>query len=233
MVAKRKFILVIGILALFIALNVQATDIHGNFALEGFGSFMDENPTWSGALTGGTLSPGTFWMKVDASGWPSDNPGTPENERWDYIFSNYFTYDDTEGAECWDAFFPNTDLGDSWLEWRFYMDNGDVVGGTSARFIVSVQDLNANGIMEDSEYQNKVCSGTLIAWINFGVGTYEGFCGTGGFSGQLTVTNQTTMEEKLYVPGPYWATGTMTLTDVGCSTPTESMSWGAIKSLCK
>ena len=235
MKVKKQFILVIGVFILFIASNVQATDFHSNFAMEGYGSFMDANPTWSGDLmgTGGGLTPGTFWIKVDASGWPSDNPGTPENERWDYIFSNYFTYDDTEGAECWDAFFPNTDLGDNWLEWRFNMDNGDIVGGTSASFVITVQDLNDNGIMEDSEYRNKVFAGVMIAWINFGAGTFEGFCGNGGFSGELNVTDEVTMEEKLYVPTPYWGTGNLNLTDLGCSTPTENVTWGAIKALCK
>ncbi len=233
MIMKRQLILGIALLVLISAPDAQTTTIYDSFALQGYGSFMDDNPTWSGNLTAGTLSPGTFWMEIDDSCWPADDPGTPENERWDYIFSNYFSYNDTEGAECWDAFFPNTDLGDSWIEWRFMLDNGDIIGGTSGRFIVTVQDLNANGIMEDSEYQNKVCSGTLISWINFGAGSYAGFCGDGSFSGQLNVTDQSTMEEELYVPSPTWATGMMTMTDEGCSTATENSSWGAIKSLYK
>ncbi len=229
---KRRFILVMGMFILLIASHVQAIDLYDNFSLEGYGSFMDANPTWNGDLIGGSLSPGTFWLKVDGSGWICDNPGTPENERWDYIFSNNFSYVDSPGAECWDGYFPKPFSGALPTEWRFCMANGDTMGGTCT-FVVSIKDLNANGIMEESEYLSKVCSATLIAWINFGAGTFEGFCGNGSFGGDLDLTDEVTMEEKLYVPYSYYGTGLTHLKDEGCSTPTGSMSWGAIKSLCK
>jgi len=70
-----------------------------SFALSGNGSFMASPPVFSGNITMGTLAPGTFWFRLDDTGWVTDDLGTSNNERWDFIFSNYFQYDPTPGAE--------------------------------------------------------------------------------------------------------------------------------------
>ena len=78
-------ILGLAILAITSASAGAAFETH-TFALLGNGSFMDSPPRFSGDIIQGTLFPGTFWIEFDDTGWPTDNTGTPENERWDYIF---------------------------------------------------------------------------------------------------------------------------------------------------
>lgn len=228
---KAKFLLAI-VLLVFLSTGSQAiTFIDETFSLDGYGSFMDYPPRWTGDIVGGTLAPGTFWLELDDSGWPLDNAGTTENERWDYIFNNYFDYDDTPGAEGWDAYFPNTTLGDYQPEWRFFTAAGDTLGGLCTKFIVTVRDYNGNGIMEDSEYANKVISATLVAWINFSSGCFETFCGQGNMAGDMILADEMTWEEQLYVPSPEYATGILHLRDGSCSTDTDDSSWGKIKSI--
>ena len=58
------------------------------FGLLGNGTFNDPIPIFAGDIISGDLAPGTFWIKLHmGSLWPADDPGTPENERWEYIFS--------------------------------------------------------------------------------------------------------------------------------------------------
>jgi hypothetical protein len=202
------------------------------FALEGYGSFMDEPPIFSGDIIGGTLSPGTFWVKFDDTGWPQDDPGTPEeNERLDYILSHYFTYDDTEGSECWDGVFPPSGSSEPKPTWRFYTDAGDTVGGLCTGFVISIRDFDADSIVDDNEYQSKQMSTNLIAYINFGGGCYESWCGHGNFHGDLDLIDEETWEEKFYVPSASSASGILIMQDDGCNVGVDDSTWGKIKSL--
>ncbi len=228
---KEKFVLALGLLIVF-STGAQAIEfIDETFSLQGYGSFMDAPPRFEGDLIGGTLAPGTFWLEIDDSSWPADDSGTPENERWNYIFSNYFTYDNTTGAEGWDGYFPETSFGDKQPEWRFFTAAGDTLGGLCTQLIVTIRDYNGNGIMEDSEYQQKVMSATLVAWINFSGGCFETYCGQGSMAGELNLTDEMTWEEEIYVPSPENPMGILHLRDGNCSTDIEVSSWGKIKSI--
>lgn len=223
------FVLIISTVLLSAGDNASAQKIH--FSLQGNGSFMDSPPRWSGDIIGGELSGGTFWMEFDDSNWPEDDPGTTENERWDYIFSTYFIYDNTAGAECWDGTLPDKSIGDNDAFWRFYTTAGDTIGGTVSSFRILIGDNNANGIMEDIEYEMKSISGILVAWINFSAGCYESLCGWGSFSGELNMVDDLTWEETLYVPSATDPIGHLSLSDSGCNTDSEKSSWGAVKSI--
>ena len=217
---------------IFAALSAGATTFRTErFALSGTGSFMASPPIFSGQITGGTLFPGTFWIKFNDTGWPMDNPSTPQNERLEYILSHYFHYDSTPGAESWDGYFPPTASGEPMPTWRFYTTAGDTLGGSCTQVTITVKDLNANGIMEDSEYASKVIAGNIVAYINYGGGCFHNFCGQGSFSGTLNVVNSQTMEEELYVPSATSASGRLYMRDGGCTVGVESSSWGQIKSI--
>ena len=201
------------------------------FALSGSGSFMDSPPMFSGEIIAGTLAPGTFWFRIDDTGWPADDPGTTANERWDYIGSNYFQYDPTAGAEGWDGTFPSSSPGELAPEWRFYTASDDTCGGLTTSFTITIRDYNGNGIMEDNEYASKVFSIGLFCYINFGTGEFQSFCGQGNCSGTLDLVDETTMEEDFYVPSAASASGRLYLKDTNCHTGTKRSSWGGIKSI--
>jgi len=203
------------------------------FALDGGGSFMDSPPYWSGNITGGTLSTGVYWISMDDSSWPVDNPGTTNNERMDFIFSTYFTYDATPGNEGWDGEWPNTSLGDDAPEWRFYTDAGDTLGGLCSSFRVVIRDYNGNGIMEDSDYLAKQFSIGFVCYINYSKGCFTSFCGQGNCAGTLDLIDDSAMEEELYVPSPISASGRLYLRDTSCVTANDASSWGSIKAIYK
>jgi hypothetical protein len=194
---------------------------------------MESPAYFIGDILSGTLFPGTFWILFDDSSWPTDDPGTPENERWDHIFSHYFIYDDTPGNEGWDGHFPPTGSGEPNPTWRFYTVAGDTVGGTTSGFKITIRDYNGNGILEDNEYASKVISSNIIAWINFSGGCFHNWCGQGSASGNLSVVNEETLEEELYVPSATSASGRLYLRDTSCNVGIESATWGRIKSIYK
>lgn len=231
---KRKLLAGIVILGAAICMVAPAQSVTfrtETFALLGSGSFMQSPPVFYGTIINGTLSPGTFWFKFDDTGWPMDDPGTPQNERMEYIFAHYFHYDPTVGGESWDGYFPPQGSGEPQVKWRYYTAAGDTLGGICSQVFITIRDYNANGIMEDGEYSTKAMSGNLIAYINFGGGCFNVFCGNGSFSGSLNVTNWTNMQEEWYVPSATSASGRLYLRDSGCEVSTEESSWGLIKSL--
>jgi len=201
------------------------------FALRAYSSFMSHPPIFAGDIIGGTLYPGTFWIAFDDTGWPADDPGTPQNERWDYIFAHYFHYHSTVGSEGWDGYFPPSGSGEPMLRWRFKTAAGDTLGGSCPQVIITIRDYNANGVVDNDEYETKVIAGTMVDYINYNGGCFSTFCGTGSLSGTLKVVNWQTMEEELYVPSETSASGRLYLRDTGCTVGVESSSWGHIKSI--
>ena len=121
------------------------------YSLSGTGSFMAHPPTFAGQIIAGNakLYPGTFWFVFDDTGWPTDDPGTPQNERLDYIIAQYFQYDSTVGAESWWGYFQPSGFGEPMPKWRFFTAAGDTVGGACSQVTVTIKDLNANGIMDN------------------------------------------------------------------------------------
>jgi hypothetical protein len=203
------------------------------FALQGTGSWMASPPIFYGDIIGGTLYPGTFLFAFDDTGWPTDNPGTPENERWNYIFAHYFVYQSTPGSEGWNGYFPPTGSGEASVKWRFYTLAGDTLGGSCTQLLITIRDFNANGILEASEYVTKTISSNIVAYINYSGGCFTNFCGQGSYSGNLTAVDPAHWIDELYVPSAASASGRLYLKDGGCTVGVAPSTWGEIKSFYK
>lgn len=195
------------------------------FKLSGFGGYCINPAEFEGSMTAGTLFPGTFVIDIDDVGWPVDNPGTPQNERWQYVFTNYFRYDNSQpGAEKWTAYFPPLPVQLPVVTWSFY-HNGDKVGGILQSLIITISDKNANGIVDPTELNIQAVAGNLVAHIEQGTGVYEGFCGQGSMNGTM---------EGYDLSQPYVftiSTGNLLLRNFSCAVPVEERTWGAVKEM--
>ena len=229
--SKLLLVLMMVCILVFAATRVSATFRTERFALRGNGSFIAHPPIFAGNIIYGTLYPGTFWVAFDDTGWPVDDLGTPQNERWDYIFAHYFHYHNTVGSEGWDGYFPPAGSGEPMPRWRFKTAAGDTLGGSCTSVIITIRDYNANGVVDPNEYEAKVISGNMVDYINYGGGCFRNFCGQGNFSGTLKVVNAQTWEEEWYVPSATSASGRLYLRDDACTVGVESRSWGHIKSI--
>jgi hypothetical protein len=224
-------VLVLCIVVLAVVTAGATTFRTETFALRGTGSFMSHPPIFAGYMIAGTLNPGTFWVAFNETGWPVDDPGTPQNERWDYIFAHYFHYVGTVGSEGWDGYFPPVGSGEPMPRWHFVTAAGDTLGGSCTQVIITIRDYDADGVVDANEYAAKVISGNMVDYINYNGGCYRNFCGNGNFSGTLRVLNAETWEEEWYVPSETSASGRLYLRDGGCTVGVESGSWGRIKSI--
>ena len=195
------------------------------FVLSGFGGYAITPADFDGSMTAGTLYPGTFVIDIDDVSWPVDNPGTPQNERWNYVFANYFRYDNSQpGAAKWTAYFPPLPLQLPVVTWSFY-HNGDKVGGILQSLIITISDKNANGIVDPTELNIQAVAGNLVAHIEQGTGVYEGFCGQGSMNGTM---------EGYDLSQPYVftiSTGNLILRNFNCAVPVEESTWGAVKEM--
>jgi len=164
-------------------------------------------------------------IDIDDVSWPVDNPGTPQNERWNYVFANYFRYDNSQpGAAKWTAYFPPLPLQLPVVTWSFY-HNGDKVGGILQSLIITISDKNANGIVDPTELNIQAVAGNLVAHIEQGTGVYEGFCGQGSMNGTM---------EGYDLSQPYVftiSTGNLLLRNFNCAVPVEERTWGAVKEM--
>lgn len=195
------------------------------FKLSGFGGYAITPAEFDGSIYAGTLSPGTFVIEIDDVIWPSDNPATPQNERWQYVFANYFVYDNsTPGAEKWTAYFPPLPVQLPVVTFTYYR-GADQVGGILQSLIVTISDSNHNGVVDTAELNTQAVAGNLIAHIEQGTGVFEGFCGSGSMNGTM---------EGYGIGDPYVitiSTGNLLLRDFGCAVGVESSTWGAIKQI--
>jgi hypothetical protein len=204
------------------------------FALYGNGSFMDSPPIFSGYLIAGDVSPGQFWIYINDTGWDEDDPLTTEvNERWEYILANYFTYSNTTGNEGWDGQFAPTGLGIPHPTWRFWTDAGDTLGGILSALTVTIRDYDADQVVDEVEYANKVLGMNLVCYISYSGGCYYELCGQGSASGQLDVLDAEIWEEEIKIGSVTTASGLLILQSSGCTTATESKSWSGIKAIYK
>ncbi|UCG53106.1 MAG: hypothetical protein JSW58_06020 [Candidatus Latescibacterota bacterium] len=203
----------------------NAAIIQESFQLSGFGGYLITPAVFDGAIFGGTLAPGTFIIDIDDVIWPVDDPGTPENERWDYVFANYFVYDNSvPGAEKWTAYFPPLPVQLPVVTWSF-SHNGDRVAGIFQSLIVTIADSDSDGVVDQDEMNIQAISGNLVSHIEQSTGEYSGFCGGGSCNGTI---------EGYELTQPYVMTisgGSLILRDYSCPVATEYTSWGAVKEI--
>lgn len=217
----------IPILVIFLLIPMWANGAMRNetFKLSGFGGYVVSPAGFDGSINGGTLSPGTFVIDIDDVIWPLDNPATPQNERWQYIFTNYFRYDNSQpGAEKWTAYFPPLPAQLPVVTFRFYR-GGDKVGGILQSLIITIRDTNANGVVDPSELNIQAVAGNLIAHVEQGTGVFTRFCGQGSMNGTM---------EGYDMSQPYVftiSTGNLLLRDYNCAVGVEARTWGAVKEM--
>jgi hypothetical protein len=196
-----------------------------NFKLSGFGGYIMTPAVFDGSIFDGTLAPGTFVIDIDDVMWPPDDPGTPENERWNYVFNHYFTYDNSQaGAEKWTAYLPPQGEQLPVVTWSFYT-NGDKIGGILQSMVITISDKDSDGVVDMDEMNLQAVGGNLVSHIEQSTGEFEGFCGGGSLNGSI---------EGYDLSQPYVMTisnGQLILRDYNCQVAVDEKTWGAVKQI--
>ncbi len=195
-----------------------------SFSLSGSGSLLANPAEFNGIIDAGTLAGGTFVINIDDSGWPTDDPMTPQNERWDYLLSNYYTYSPTTNNEHWTGYFPLYGGVVPPVLWHFY-NGGNNLGGIIRYLIITISDDDKDGIVDQSELMNQAVAGNLQSHIEQSTGSYFGMCGIGSMNGNLQDFDPT-LFDLLTIP-----IGNLYLRTVSCAVPAENPSWGAVKAM--
>jgi len=221
LIAVSSCLLLLGAATFVSAANQTVT-----FSLNGSGSFLNSPVLFQGMIDSGPLSPGWFVIEVDDSGWPMDNPSTPQNERWDHILATFYTYDNTPGGEHWDGYFPVQGGLLPPVTWRFY-NSGDQLGGVIRYLIITILDSDADGVVDQDDLANQTVAGNFQCHIEQSQGAYEGWCGFGSGNGNLE-NYDPGEDDLLTIP-----VGNLYLRDVSCAVPAEETTWGAFKVLYK
>jgi len=220
---------VVGLIVVSFPLSAGAQQTKTeSFQLSGWGSHLITPAEYDGQIIGGSLMPGTFSIDIDDTGWPVDNPATPNiNERWEHVLATYYTYDNsTPGAEQWVAYFPPISQITPVVTWQFYT-GPDKIGGVM-RLILSIADNfggNPDGIPQTDEILHQTVATNMTSHIEQSTGEFFGFCGGGSANG-------TTDGFELSQPFVFTInTGSLLLRDFGCQVANEETTWGAVKSI--
>jgi hypothetical protein len=193
------------------------------FCLSGTGSLLLSPPGWEGFIDCGTLNGGYFTIHVDDTGWPVDNPGTPQNERWNYIVANFFTYVSEPLNEHWVGYLPMQGTPAPPVVFRFY-NNGDKLGGVM--FLnFTIVDKDKDGVMDAEDLMTQAFAANIRPHVEQGTGRFEGKCGVGSMNGTIEDFDPTPID---IFTVPY---GTINLRTVGCTLPAEHSTWGMVKTL--
>ncbi|MFH1502574.1 MAG: hypothetical protein ABIG03_05975 [Candidatus Eisenbacteria bacterium] len=201
---------------LFVAQPAAATDY--SIGLMGNGSLMMNGATYSGTFMFGMT--GTWTIDVDDSLWPDQSDSTA---RWNYLFSNFFTYDATPGAKAWWGTFDGSTLG-SVPTFEFVTSSpGGTVAGVCT-FRVMLRDWNGDGLLSQSEkHRDSQIVYTLSVNPNLGTGSFATLCGDGSISsGNFKFVNPPTINVMQLV-------GHIDVHE--CPSPVEDTTWSTIKAL--
>jgi hypothetical protein len=219
LIAVLSVSLVLGTAAVVGAANQTVT-----FSLNGSGSVLNSPVVFQGMIDSGPMNGGWFVIEIDDTGWPVDNPGTPGNERWSYLLSTFFTYDNTPGGEHWDGYFPLQGGLLPPVIWRF-TSGADQLGGVIRYLIISILDSDADGEIDQDELANQTIAANFHSHIEQSQGIYAGWCGFGTGNGNLENFDPN-MDDILTLP-----VGNLYLRNVSCGVPVEETTWGAVKTL--
>jgi hypothetical protein len=195
-----------------------------SFTLNGSGSLLNSPAVFQGIIDSGPMSGGSFVISVDDTGWPIDNPGTPNNERWDYLLANFFTYDNTPNGEAWNGYFPEQGGLLPPVIWHF-TNGGDQLGGVIRYLIITILDSDQDGEVDQDELANQSVAANFHSHIEQSTGAYFGWCGFGTGNGNLENFDPG-MDDILTI-----SVGNLFLRDASCAVPVEETTWGAVKEL--
>jgi hypothetical protein len=217
-----------GMLALAVVFVCASEGVAANqtvtFSLSGSGSLLNSPASFQGVIGSGPMSGGSFVIEIDDSGWPVDNPVTQNNERWDYLLANFFTYDATPNGESWTGYFPEQGGLLPPVLWHF-TNGGDELGGVIRYLIITIPDSDADGEVDQGELANQAVAGNFNCHIEQSQGAYYGWCGFGTGNGSLENFDPN-MDDNLTI-----SVGNLYLRDANCSVPVEETTWGAVKVL--
>lgn len=224
-IATVSLVVALSLALLFCsATGVGAATITFAFNLNGGGSLLNSPAVFQGIITSGPMNGGSFVIEIDDSGWPIDNPGTPEDERWDHLLAEFFTYDNTPGGERWLGYFPAQGALLPPVIWRF-SNGGDQLGGIIRYFIITILDSDQDGDVDQDELANQAVAANFNVHIEQSQGVYFGMCGFGTGNGNLENFDPS-MDDVLTIP-----VGNLYLRDASCAVPVEESTWGAVKVL--
>jgi hypothetical protein len=199
---------------LFVAQTAAATDY--SIGLMGNGSLMMNAATYTGTFMFGMT--GTWTMDTDDSLWPDQSDSTA---RWNYIFTNFFEYDDTPGGKAWWGTFDGSTLPSiPTFEFVTSSPGGTVAGDCTYR--IMIRDWNGDGIMSQSEkHRDSQIVYTLSINPDLGTGVFEDWCGHGSISsGNFKIVNPPQINVMQLV-------GQLQTNE--CPSPVEDSTWGTIK----
>jgi hypothetical protein len=208
----KKVWVVCAVVLMFVG-AAFAQEYHYEFHCTGSGNMVKDSPVlYTGQIDGGDLSPGTWLIDVDDTGWPAVGD---DAARWAYIFSNYYTYD--AGAYIWTGTFDNNYL---YLE---KTGTGSMQGTCDLTF--QIMDLDGDGIVDPEECMDGLSGAVII--IEDGTGDYALLCGQGTYQGFYFRDCDT--ESATYMLDDVDFNMELDL-DV-CGMAAEASTWSAIKGL--
>ncbi len=206
------------ILACALLVSQAAVATTYNCALMGSGSLMANGATYSGSFPSGMS--GTWTIDVDDSLWPGASDSTA---RWNYLWTNFFTYDSTPGAQAWWGTFDLNTLGSiPTFEFVTSSPGGTVAGDCTFR--IMIRDWISDGVLSQSEkHHDSQITFTFSVNPDLGTGVFADWCGDGSFaSGNFRFVNPPAVN-VIQVPG--------LIRTNECPSPVEDTTWGTIKAL--
>lgn len=192
-----------------------------SYILMGSGSWLLDDPTYSGTIVGGFV--GTFTIEIDDSAWPGQNDVDPT--RFEYIWQNYFAgnYNPEPGAEAWYGVFDGLTMP-SVPQFVFDTSSpGGILAGDIS-IVIQVRDVDGDGVLDDTEkYANQQFTGTLNVNDDLATGAFVDMCGYGACgSGVFNFVDPPGVDTAEF-PGD--------VTLHPCSAPVEQSTWSVIKRL--
>jgi hypothetical protein len=187
------------------------------------GGIVNSPAVYEGIITSGGA--GTFRISLDDTGWPVDPV-----LRFNHIWTTYFAanWDDAGGEAKWVGQIPG----------RFYINttsapfgyNGWAEGSVNAK--ITVRDYDGDQVLDPDELaEQHLFDGRLSKLCDYPSGDPAG--------GQMANTWGWGAVASNYFSFEAWPVDTiyngtnLTLMTMGCTTPAEPTTWGAVKSLYK
>ena len=214
----KKLAMSVVVLAcvLFVAQSAGATDY--SIGLMGSGSLMKNGATYSGTFMYGMT--GTWTIDVNDSLWPDESDSTA---RWNYLWSNFFTYDDTPGAQAWFGDFDTNTLVEV-PTFEFVTTSPGGITAGQCTFRIMLRDWNGDGLLSQSEkHRDSMIVYTFSVNPNLGTGSFADWCGHAPLSsGNFRFVNPP-QDNVIQIVGSFHTEE--------CPSPVEDTTWGTIKAL--
>jgi hypothetical protein len=222
-VHQMKMATIGGVLvAALVGASLAAAQTPYNFVLDGSGSLLLDDPTYSGDIVGQLL--GTFTITIDDTGWPGENDVNPT--RFEYIWDTFFAanYDTTPGAAAWFGDFDAQTLpGAPQFVFDTSIPGGILAGDISIRILV--RDWDGDQVLDPVEkYDDHQLNASLNVNPFLGTGAFVEICGYGSLgSGEFNFVDPPGVDEAQF-PG-------LVFLDECPPQPVEPSTWTAVKAL--